>query len=81
MIPGRIEGANVTLGAPEGYTGKCSPLHILAEDAPNGSLYLSSVWFPTPEELAALAAGAPVRLTMHSSRHPPVKLGVGEVPA
>lgn len=84
MIPGRIEGANCTLGAPENWDksrdGNCVSLSILAEQTDTGSLLMSSVWFPTPEELEAIAAGAPVKLYVLGTGHPPVMLGVGEVP-
>lgn len=84
MIPGRIEGANCTLGAPGNWDktrdGNCLSLSIRAEPAESGALLMSSVWFPTPEELAAIAAGAPVKLQVYGTGHPPVMLGVGDVP-
>jgi hypothetical protein len=85
VIPGRIEGANCTLGAPDGWDksrdGSCSSLAIRAEAVESGRLLMESVWFPTPEEMVAIAAGAPVKLSVYGSGHPPVMLGVGDVPA
>jgi hypothetical protein len=37
---------------------------------------LISRWEPTPEERAAIAAGAPVVLTIVGGAHPPVRLEV-----
>jgi hypothetical protein len=85
MIPGRIEGANATLGAPDGWdkgqNGACVTLSIRADPAESGALLMHSVWFPTPEEMAAIAAGAPVTLCVCGTGHPPVMLGVGASPA
>lgn len=85
VISGHIEGANCTLGPPASWDkvsdGNCSSLAILAEPTESGALVMSSVWFPTPEELVAIAAGAPVKLWVYGSGHPPVMLGVGAAPA
>lgn len=83
MIPGRIEGATRTFGAPlnwdKSHDGPCSGLAI--RDGRDGGLPLmESVWFPTPEELTALAAGAPVLLGIIGTSHPPVSLVVGSIP-
>jgi hypothetical protein len=84
MIPGRIEGANCTLGAPGDWDksrdGNCSSLSIRAEPAESDALLMHSVWFPTPDEMAAIAAGAPVTLCVYGNGHPPVMLGVGNLP-
>jgi hypothetical protein len=37
---------------------------------------IETFWRPDAEELAALAAGAQVRLTVRGSAHPPVRLDV-----
>jgi hypothetical protein len=41
---------------------------------------METAWLPTPEEIAALHAGAPLILRVVGSGHPPVMLYVGEVP-
>lgn len=81
MIPKRIEGATRYLGAPLGWQpdddGDCAHLAIKQEFNPPR---MSSAWEPTPDELARIAAGAHVVLTVAGSGHPPVMLSVGEVP-
>ncbi len=83
MIPGHIDGAHVTLRAPENWKkeqdGVCVGLPIYVEKLPSGAITCSSVWFPTPEEILAIVAGAPVKLTVVGVQ-PPVRLEVGKVP-
>lgn len=77
MIPKRIAGATRYLGAPAGWNpeedGDCSHLAILDTDG-----VMMSAWEPTPKELAALNAGAPVYLQIRGSAHPPVFIWVEE---
>lgn len=81
MIIGRIEGCTRVLGKSQGYLGlpvrdvklNCS---VGGEDTPA----MQTAWFPTPDELAAINAGAPIHLTVLGTGHPPVMLGVGDVP-
>lgn len=82
MEIGRIEGATRVIGKSQGYYGL--PLRdetinerVSGPDTP----VMVSAWFPTPDELAALNSGAPVHLRIIGTAHPPVMLGVGEVPA
>lgn len=81
MIPKRIEGATRYLGAPVGWkapeSGPCVHLAIRDEATPPAMV---SAWEPTPAELLRLAAGAPVLLTVAGIAHPPVFVGVGEIP-
>lgn len=49
----------------------CSTLPVVSDGRG-----FSSFWKPTPEELAALAAGATVQLIVLGSGHPPVSLYV-----
>jgi hypothetical protein len=79
----RIEGCTRVLGAPPGWTpetsGPCFGLPI--RDELNGDVpCMVSAWEPTPEELAALNAGAKVMLRVLATGHPPVMLYVGEAP-
>jgi hypothetical protein len=83
MIPVVIEGYTRVLGAPFGWTpetsGPCGALAI--RDGMNGDMpNMMSSWEPTPEELAALNAGAKVELSVIGSGHPPVWVSVGQVP-
>lgn len=83
MIPGRIQNATRTLNAPRDWdgvselpVGALPILDYVAQDVPA----MASAWLPTPEELTALAAGAPVILSIVGRSHPIVGVGVGEPP-
>ena len=78
---GHISGATRNLGAPSGWDrekdGICGGLPIRDEEI--GRLHcMTSAWLPTPEELAALNAGAPVYLRVVGTGHPPVMVYVEE---
>lgn len=76
MQIGMIEGMTRVIGKSQGYAGL--PLRdIVYED---GTPAMESAWFPTPKELEALAAGAPVILEVLGTGHPPVKLKTGNPP-
>lgn len=79
MIPGRIAGATRTLGPPAEWDreqdGRCGALAIRDADG-----CMASAWFPSPEEIVAIAAGAPIYLWVVGKGHPPVMLTVGEKP-
>jgi len=81
MIPKRIAGATRWLGAPKGWEpetdGDCSHLAILDIEG-DGAPVMLSAWEPTPAELQALVAGAPVYLQVRGTVHPPVNVWVGE---
>ncbi|RWX59792.1 hypothetical protein [Mesorhizobium sp. M2A.F.Ca.ET.039.01.1.1] len=77
----RIEGCTRVLGEAQGYLGL--PLRdIIINDSVTGpeTPAMESAWFPTPQELAALNAGAPIILRVVGRAHPPVMLEAGEVP-
>lgn len=84
MIPGRIAGATRHIGAPAGWDkekeGPCAALSVRDVQTASGNT-MSSAWFPTPEELHNLVAGAPVYLTILGEKHPVVMLGVGNMPS
>jgi hypothetical protein len=65
--------ANLCLKAPENWdeekNGKCEDLFVRLQDG-----MITSIWVPTPEELAVLNAGGGVALTVHSQSQPPVSL-------
>lgn len=84
MFPGTIRGHNFTYTAPPGVDN-CQDLRVRREvfqiKNPEGKtvdsfLTVSSAWFPTPDELAALNAGEPVVLTIYADRHPVVSMSV-----
>ena len=70
MLIGIIEGANCLM---RGDGGAVRDLHVVHNPA-EGTF--TSAWLPTPEELAALNAGAPVYLFIWGTGHPPVYVGV-----
>lgn len=81
MQIGRIEGCTRVLGKSQGYLGL--PLRdivinstVTGPDTPA----METAWFPTPKEIEAIAAGAPVILCVVGSAHPPVMVTVGELP-
>ena len=81
MFPKQIEGATRTIGASQGYIGLA--LRDEAVDcAVNGANTpcMVSAWRPSPEEIEAQRAGAPVLLRVLGTQHPPVLVYV-ETPA
>ena len=83
MIAARIEGFTRELGKPDGWDnqkhGHCGCLPVKDVESAAGNQMISA-WVPTPDELAKLAAGAPVYLGIVGGVHPPVWLAVGEAP-
>jgi hypothetical protein len=81
MQIGRISGCTRTIGKSQGYLGL--PLRDVVLDCSVGgdeTPAMQTAWFPTPDELAAINAGAPIILTVIGTGHPPVMLGAGELP-
>lgn len=81
MIIGAISGTTRVLGKSQGYLGL--PLRdVVVPCSVNGAHTpaMETAWEPTPEELEALNAGAPVILRILGTQHPPVQVYVGEVP-
>ena len=80
MEIGRIWWTRV-LGKSQGYYGLPirDEVHNDSVTGP-GTPVMVTAWFPTPDELAALNAGAPIHLTVVGTGHPPVMMGVGDVP-
>lgn len=81
MQIGRIKGATRVIGKSQGY------LSLPVRDefincAVNGEQTPAMVtaWFPMPNELAALNAGAPVHVLIIGTIHPPIAVEVGETP-
>lgn len=81
MHIGMVEGCTRVIGKSQGYLGL--PLRDeLIHCSVNGinTPAMITAWFPTPEELAALNAGAPVHLRILGVQHPPVMIEAGPVP-
>lgn len=70
MLPLRISNATRILAEDQ---DEYLALAILDEEI-DGVNHMTSVWEPTPKELADLNAGGAVRLTILGTRHPPVML-------
>lgn len=82
MEIGRIQGCTRVIGRSQGYYGL--PLRdIIINDTVTGpeTPAMETAWLPTPEELAALNAGAPIILRVVGTGHPPVMIYTDDVPA
>lgn len=81
MQIGRIQGATRVIGKSQGYLGL--PLRDEMIDCGvngYGTPAMVTAWLPTPEELAALNAGAAVHVRILGTMHPPIMLEVGSPP-
>ena len=81
MQIGRIVNATRVLGKSQGYLGL--PVRDgRIRDAATGLDIdtMTTAWIPTPKELEALNAGAPVHVRLFGMAHPPIMVEVGEVP-
>ncbi|MBX5253380.1 hypothetical protein HJC03_23710 [Rhizobium sp. NLR4b] len=82
MQVGIIQGHTRILGKSQGYLGL--PVRdIVVDDVVNGpeTPAMQTAWLPTPDEIAAIAAGAPIILQILGVNHPPVMVYVGEIPS
>jgi hypothetical protein len=81
MTSAEFHGARVINPPPDWEAGEevvCTPLYV--EFSKLGPLpVMKSVWVPTPEERAALAAGANIALVIVGVAHPPVQLTLADV--
>lgn len=84
MNPIDRKDASRRLGAPASWDeesdGLCGVLAIADIAYESGARAMESLWRPEPEELAALAAGHPVILTIVGVAHPVVSLSVAATP-
>jgi hypothetical protein len=80
MLIGHIEGATRVLGKSQGYIGLPVRDEIVETE---GGAYrqIVSAWLPTPEEVEAIVAGAPILLTQLCVTPPPMLMGVGSPPS
>lgn len=82
MQIGMIEGHTRIIGKSQGYLGL--PLRdVVINSTVSGpeTPAMETAWLPTPREIEAITAGAPIILTIIGQGHPPVMLSVGDVPA
>lgn len=81
MQIGHIEGAEATIGRSQGYAGLPIRAEIVTDPAKNAPApAFTSAWFPSPDELERLNAGAAVHVRCLYSQ-PPINVTVGEAPA
>lgn len=85
MRPLMLEGVSAVIGKSQGYHGL--PIRIEAESGDSTTRYLRSHWEPSPAEIAAIAAGAPIAIVLKVFvdddgvvRHPPIIVQLGDIP-
>lgn len=81
MQIGRIEGCTRVLGKSQGYLGL--PIRdevIICSVGGPETPVITTAWLPTPDELAALQAGAPIHVRILGTSHPPIMVEVGAEP-
>ena len=85
MQPVNTSNYNYTFGAPKDWPtaerGECMTLRCVRIEHADGSCSNTSYWQPSPEELAILAAGGLVSLTVIGFGHQPVMLEAATVEA
>lgn len=80
MLIGRIENATRVIGKSQGYLGLPLRDEVINCSVGGEGTPAMTAWLPTPEELAALNAGAAVHVRILGTQHPPIMLSVGTVP-
>lgn len=93
MEIGRIQGAQRVVGKSQGYYGVPIRdeakqlgdlphlLHTMGFNPVDGECpTMNVVFYPTPDEIAKIAAGAPIYLSIVGVAFQPMNLTVGEVP-
>ena len=81
MQIGRIEKATRVIGTSQGYLGlpvRDEFINCTVNGA--NTPCMVTAWHPTPDELIAINAGAPVHVRIIGRAHPPIMVGVGSVP-
>ena len=81
MHLGRVTGATRTIGKSQGYLGLSLRDELInCKVNGDGTPSMVTAWFPTPDELAALNAGAPVHVRILGTAHPPIMVETGDAP-
>lgn len=80
MIILPIKGATRVLGADQGYHALPVRDELVNCSVSGVSPSMVTEWKPSLEEFAAILAGAPIQVRIHGTQHPPIMLGVGDVP-
>lgn len=82
MQVGCIEGATRIVGKSQGYLGLPIRDEVIACTVNGGATpAMVTAWVPSPEDLAALNAGASVHVRILGMVPPPMMVMVGPVPA
>jgi hypothetical protein len=84
MQPGAIRNHTRDMGKPADWDeekhGPCKTLKIRDDLIEERYPVMWSAWLPTPEEMEAIAKGAPIHLAIVGTSHPPVWIEVGDPP-
>ncbi len=82
MLPAKIENHTAKFGAPSALTEPKVGILYIREELVDGLRFMRSAWQPTPAELAAINAGAPIILGISTpNAHPVVHMTVGNIPS
>jgi hypothetical protein len=79
MTSAEFYGAKIISPPPDWEPGEtiCTPLYVEFKTISSGDVFLptmKSIWVPSPEERAAIAAGANISLVIVGVAHPPVQM-------
>jgi len=81
MDPIELDGQTRVLGASQGYRPLPVRDGLFVDEAGSASVpCMTTHWRPSAEELAALAAGAPVVINILGTSHPPILVETGSGP-
>ncbi|WP_029002745.1 hypothetical protein [Azorhizobium doebereinerae] len=81
MQIGHVDGATRIAGESQGYQGLPIRDEIInCSVGGEGTPAMITAWFPTPDEIARIVAGAPVLSSIIGTTHPPIMLTVGAPP-
>lgn len=81
MEIGRIQGCTRVLGKSQGYYGLPVRDEVMNDSVTGPDTpVMVTAWFPSPDELDAINAGAPIHLRIVGTAHPPCMVGVGDRP-
>jgi hypothetical protein len=88
MQIGMITGHTRVCGKSQGFLGLPLRDEVLQVEGMGTVHQMTTAWFPTPAEIAAIQAGAPIHVSIWGSPHPqlgvplpsPMKVEVGNPP-
>lgn len=80
MKVGQISNPTRVLGQAQGFVGLPVRDELVSDGAGWVSSCMVSEWQPDTRDLALLAKGAPIRIKILGTSHPPILVEVGEAP-